>query len=741
MPSTVPYDPPHVLLSKSSRLIPLQPCRTFGASGQRSTLSSLTLAITLAIANMSIITTSAHAADSATNMPASAVAATQSGAKGTKPAANATPASGIIRANQDSSIRIQDDFYQHVNGTWLKNTAIPADKSGWGAFAELGDAVLPQLKDIIESVSGDKSKADQESQKISAFYASYMDEANIQTLALTPLAGTFAKIDALTDKNQIPALLAYFNQIGINSPYDFGIHQDAKDSTRYIVDLGQSGLGLPDRDYYLKDNDPKLRQSRDAYQKHMETMLTMTGDHHAAEHAAAILTLETELAKVQWTKVELRDPVKTYNKFFLDKLNALTPEHDLVAYLTAAGVANKIRYVIVSEPSYFTGLSRIMQSTPLDTWKTYFRWHTLTAYASLLPPNFADEHFAFYSTTLRGVPMQEDRWKRAVRLTDSKMGEALGKLYVQKYFPPENKVRMEKLVANLLAAYKQSISTLAWMSPATKKEAQAKLASFTPKIGYPVKWRDYSSLEIKKEDLIGNTMRANAFATQFDINKLGQPIDRDEWGMSPQTVNAYYNPELNEVVFPAAILQPPFFNAAADDAVNYGAIGAVIGHEISHGFDDQGSQYDGKGNLRDWWTKQDHQKFAAKTAALVKQYNAFSPLPGYFVNGELTLGENIADNSGLAIAYKAYKLSLHGQPAPVIDGYTGEQRFYIGFGQVWRSKMRDAATLVRLKTDPHSPSEFRGNGTIRNQPGFYEAFHLKKGDKMYLAPENRVIIW
>lgn len=655
---------------------------------------------------------------------------------------NATLQSGINKSNIDKSERIQDDFYLHVNGNWLKNTEIPADKSRWGSFNILAEAVLPQMHEIIIALSKDKNTTSgTNAQKISDLYASYMDTKTIEALGLKPLEEIFMQIDEVSDKKQLPALIGHFNRIGIMSPHDFSVHQDAKDSTKYIVDLNQSGLGLPDRDYYLKNEDIKLKNTRDAYQKHIETMLAMTGDKKASESAAAIIKLETALAKIQWSKVEQRDPVKSYNKIELDKLKTLMPNYELATYLKAIGVDGKITYVIVSQPSYFTGLAKVIQETPLDTWKTYFKWHTLSASSSLLPAKFADEHFAFYSTALRGIPEQEARWKRGVRMADGNMGDALGKLYVAKYFPPEHKVKMEKLVNNLLAAYKQSVTQLDWMSPATKKEAQAKLATFMPKIGYPSKWRDYSSLVIKKDDLIGNSIRSNEFATQYEINKLGKPIDRTEWGMTPQTVNAYYNPEMNEIVFPAAILQPPFFNANADDAVNYGAIGAVIGHEISHGFDDQGSQYDEKGNLRNWWTKQDHQKFAEKTAALVKQYSAFSPLPGYYVNGELTLGENIADNSGLAIAFKAYKLSLGGKPAPVIDGFSGEQRFYMGFGQVWQSKSRDATLLVQIKTDPHAPAEFRGNGTVQNQPEFYKAFDVKEGDNMYVAPENRVVIW
>ncbi|HJW57975.1 MAG TPA: M13-type metalloendopeptidase [Burkholderiaceae bacterium] len=653
----------------------------------------------------------------------------------------ATTASGIDMKNFDSAVRAQDDFYRHVNGAWLEKTEIPADKSGWGAFYELREETLPQLRAIIEDTLKGAGTANSEAQKISGLYASFMDEQKLDANGLKPLAAEFAAIASIRNKRQIPALIANFNRFGATAPYDIGIHQDAKDATRYIVDLGQGGLGLPDRDYYLKDDDARLKEARVQYQAHIEKMLAMAGDRNAAASARNILALETALARVQWTKVENRDPVKTYNRVELAKLDALAPGYYWKSYLRAAGIDGKISYVVVSQPSYFTGFAKVLQTTPLEVWKTYFKWHLLSSYAPYLSKTYDQQHFAFYGTTLRGIPQQEPRWKRGIRLVEHAIGEGLGKLYVERHFPPAHKARMEKLVANLLEAYRQSIDTLDWMSPATKKEAQAKLATFMPKIGYPNKWRDYSALSVNKDDLVGNVRRANAFEYQRNINKLGKPIDREEWGMTPQTVNAYYNPELNEIVFPAAILQPPFFNAQADDAVNYGGIGAVIGHEISHGFDDQGSQYDGLGNLRDWWSKEDHEKFNAKTAALIKQYDAYSPLPGYHVNGNLTLGENIADNSGLAIAYKAYQLSLAGKKAPLIDGFSGNQRFFTGFAQVWRGKVRDQETVVRIKTDPHSPPEFRSNGTLRNQPSFYDAFGVKPDDKMYLAPENRVQIW
>ena len=650
--------------------------------------------------------------------------------------------SGIERANFDPAVRVQDDFYQSINGSWLQKTTIPADKSGWGAFLELRDATLPQLRSIVDAAANNPANvAGSEQQKIADLFASFMDAPRRETLGLTPLAAPWAQIAAMTDRRQIPALLAELGRMGVTVPVAVSVHQDARDATRAIADLVQSGLGLPDRDYYLKQDDAKLSAVRGQYQQQIETMLNMAGHPHAAAAARDILALETQLAAAQWSKVQNRDPVKTYNRVALSALPALAPGVDWPAYLAAAGLAGKVSYVVVSQPSYLTGVGQALENTPLAVWKDYFTWHLLSRYAPYLSSAFVDQHFAFNGTILRGVPQNEPAWKRAIRLEENVLGEALGKLYVARHFPPEHKARMEKLVGNVLDAYRHSIETLDWMSPATKKEAQAKLATFVPKIGYPSQWRDYTALRIVQDDLVGNVRRANGFDYQRNLDKLGQPVDRNEWFITPQTVNAYYNPEMNEIVFPAAILQPPFFNAQADDAVNYGAIGAVIGHEISHGFDDQGSQYDGLGNLRDWWSKDDHVRFATKTAALVKQYSAYSPVAGYHVNGELTLGENIADNSGLAIAFKAYQLSLAGQPAPVLDGLSGDQRFFIGFGQVWRSKTREQETIVRLKTDPHAPAQFRGNGTVLNQPGFYDAFRVQPGDGMYVPPEQRVIIW
>ncbi|MFJ1471083.1 M13 family metallopeptidase [Massilia orientalis] len=668
-------------------------------------------------------------------------AAEGAAAKNTAMKKGQTLAAGVATEYIDPAVRPQDDFYEYLNGKWMKTVEIPADKSSWGSFAKLRDDTLPQLRGIIEKAAAGNPAKGTDAQRIGDYYASFMDEAKLEQLGITPLNGELAKIAALKDKSELPALLAHLGKIGVNVPYDFGIHQDNKDSTKYVADIYQSGLGMPDRDYYLKADDAKLADAKAKYLTHVEKTLALAGDKNAAANAKAIVDFETELAKVQWTKVELRDPIKAYNKVPLADMGKVAPDYDWNGYLQATGIAGKTTYVIVSQPTYLKGFAEISNKTSLDTWKAYLTMHLVDAYASYLNKAFVDERFDFYGKTLSGVKEMEPRWKRGVGAIERSQGESLGKLYVAEYFPPERKARMEALVKNLLVAYKQSIDKLDWMSPATKKEAQAKLAKFTPKIGYPNKWKDYSALVVSRDDLVGNVMRSRDVEYNRELNKLGKPIDRDEWGMTPQTINAYYNPEMNEIVFPAAILQPPFFDAKADDAVNYGGIGAVIGHEISHGFDDQGAQYDGDGNLRDWWTAADHKNFEAKTKMLVNQYNQFEPIKGYHVNGELTLGENIADNSGLAIAYKAYKISLKGKKAPVIDGLSGEQRLYMGWAQVWRTKMREQQQIVQVKTDPHSPGQFRANGTLRNQPGFYDAFKVKQGDKMYLAPQERVIIW
>jgi predicted metalloendopeptidase len=674
-----------------------------------------------------------------------AVSACASNQPPAPPAAAAPPPrptlhSGIDLQYVDSSTRPQDDVYRYLNGKWLREYQLPADKGAVGSFTTLQDKTEEQLRTIVDGLDQNAANEDPDAKKLADLYASFMNESELETLGVKPVLGEFAAIDAIKDMNAVPSVMAHMVEIGAGAPFGMQFNLDARDSTHYAVILSQGGLGLPDRDYYLKD-DAKLKEARVAYRAHIEKMLGMAGQAKAAQSAAAILELETALAKIQWTRVEDRDPIKTYNKTAVAELPALMPGYDWQRYLRASGVEGKVDYVIVTQPTYLKSLSKVMSATPLHVWKAYFKWRVLSASAPYMSKAFVDERFAFTGGVLRGVPENQPRWKRGINLLDGSLGEALGKLYVAKYFPPQNKARMQTLVLNLLEAYRRDIDTLDWMSADTKVGAQAKLAKMLPKIGYPDHWRDYSALKVSRDDLRGNVVRANEFEYRRNLGKLGKPVDRSEWRMRPQTINASYNATRNEITFPAAILQPPFFDADADDAVNYGGIGGAIGHEMSHGFDDEGSQFDADGNLHDWFTKADHDKFAEKTKALVAQYNAYEPVTDYHVNGALTLGENIGDNSGLAIAYKAYRISLAGHEAPVIDGLTGDQRLYLGWVQVWRGKVREAEAIQRIKTDPHSPPAVRGTAPLRNQAGFYAAFGLKPGDKMYLPPNQRVSIW
>jgi putative endopeptidase len=672
--------------------------------------------------------------------PPSAERTANANAPAAAPAPHPTLRSGIDLQYVDSAVRPQDDVYQYLNGKWLRDYQLPADKAAVGSFTTLQDKTEEQLRSIVDTLDQAQGNEDPDAKKLADLYASFMNEDRLGTLGLKPLLAEFAAIDAVKDRNAVPNAIAHMIEIGAGAPFGLQVNLDARNSTQYAVILYQSGLGMPDRDYYLKD-DAKLKEARAAYRAHIEKMLGMAGQAKAAQSAAAILNLETSLAKIQWTRVEDRDPIKTYNKTALSELAALMPGFDWQRYIRGSGIEGKVDYVIVSQSTYFTGLGKLISRTPLRVWKAYFKWRVLSAFAPYLSKPFVDERFAFAGGVLRGVPENQPRWKRGITLLDGSMGEALGKLYVAKYFPPQNKARMQALVLNLLEAYRRDIDTLDWMSADTKVGAQAKLAKMLPKIGYPDRWRDYMALKISRDDLLGNVIRANEFEYRRNLGKLGKPVDHTEWGMRPQTINASYNPTRNEITFPAAILQPPFFDAAADDAVNYGGIGGAIGHEMSHGFDDRGSQFDADGNLHDWFTKVDHDKFAEKTKALVAQYNLYEPVPDYHVNGALTLGENIGDNSGLAIAYKAYRISLAGHEAPVIDGLTGDQRLYLGWVQVWRGKVREAEAIQRIKTDPHSPPAVRGTAPLRNQPGFYAAFGLGPSDKMYLPPNQRVSIW
>ena len=647
------------------------------------------------------------------------------------PAADSTP----------RPIRAQDDMYRFVNGAWLAANEIPPDRASWGAFAQLRDEAVTQLRTVIEEAEAAGTKGTADQRKIAALFDSFMDENRVEALGMKPIAPQMRAIDAIRSKRELPGVIAQFNEVGITTPYLAIITQDARDPTRYIPVLYQSGLGMPDRDYYLKDDDAKLKDTRSRYAVHVAKMLSLAGVANADAGAAQVLDLEIALARVQWSRVENRDPIKTYNKRPVAQLDALTPGYAWKPWLTGARIAGKVDAVVVAQPTYLQGFAKVVEAFPLDAWRAYFKYHVISSSAPYLSKPFADEHFAFDGGVLAGTPVNLPRWKRGVAVTESSMGQALGKLYVAKYFPPENKARMDDMVRNILAAYRQSIDGLDWMGAETKKEAQAKLAKFDPKIAYPSRWRDYTALTIKGDDLLGNVMRARRVEYARNNAKLGKPIDRTEWGMTPQTVNAYYNRSRNEIVFPAAILQPPFFDVKADDATNYGAIGAVIGHEISHGFDDSGSQSDGDGRLRNWWTDDDRARFGAKTKALVAQYDAFEPVPGYHVNGALTLGENIADNSGVAIAYKAYRISLKGYPAPTVDGTSGDARFYVGFATLWRNKTREPALIRQLTSDPHSPGEYRVNGTLRNQAPYDEAFGVRAGDAMFLPPEKRVTIW
>jgi putative endopeptidase len=668
------------------------------------------------------------------------VAETAASAAATVPATSKALTSGIDKANFDTSVRPQDDLYHAVDGNWLKSTPIPADKSNYGAFTKLDDDAEAQIKDIVESLAAKKDKAPgSEEQKIGDLYADFMDETKVEELGIKPLQPLLDQIGAIKDKKELVALMASFAKQGISVPVRAGVGQDDKDSTHYIPGFGQDGLGLPDRDYYLQD-DAKFKGIRAAYLAHVEKMLGMAGVKDAAKAAKDIMALETRLAKAQWDKVKNRDPVATYNKFETAKFATLTKDFDFAEYSKSLGFGGEPA-VLVAQPDYVAAFGKAYKEVPLETWKLYFQWHALSDAAPMLSKPFVDENFAFYSTTLNGIPENRPRWKRGVKFVEAGIGEAVGKIYVAKYFPAENKARMEKLVSNLIKTYDQEFDTLDWMSAETKVKAKEKLAKIMVKIGYPKEWRDYSALEVKPGDLLGNAQRAAEFEYNRNLAKLGKPIDRNEWGMTPQTVNAYYNPGMNEIVFPAAILQPPFFDVNAEDAVNYGGIGAVIGHEISHGFDDQGSQYDGDGNLQSWWTADDRKKFEAKTAALATQYDAYEPVKGYKLNGKFTLGENIADLGGLTIAQKAYHLSLEGKDAPELDGFTGDQRLFMGWAQVWRRNYREQNLIVRIKTDPHSPSEFRANGTPVNVPAFYTAFGVKEGDKMFKPAAERLTIW
>jgi predicted metalloendopeptidase len=670
--------------------------------------------------------------------PVSKPAAAPAAAAPAVPAAVTRP-SGLMLDNFDRSVRPQDDLYRFTNGGWLSKTEIPADKSNYGSFTVLADGAEKNLRAIAEESAAAGAGRSAEQQLIGDFYASYLDEARAEELGIKPLEPELARIDAIRDRKQLLAYLARASTTGISTPIDASIFADAKNPEINTLWLGQGGFGLPERDYYFSQ-DARMKQIRTAYETHIANVFNLAGRKDGAGAARRVMAFETRLAKASWPAVRLREIEKLYNPYSVAAAQQATPGIDWTSWLATQSLPTN-QQIVVTQPDYFREVGKAINDVPLETWKDYLRLRTIDSFAPYLSKAFVDENFNFYAKTLSGVPQLRPRWKRALGEMEGSMGDLLGKEYVSRHFPPEAKVRMDALVGNLLKAFESSIGELEWMGPDTRKQAYDKIRNFTVKIGYPTKWKEYPGLTVRRDDLVGNVMRAREVNTKREIAKMGKPVDKTEWGMTPQTVNAYYNPLANEIVFPAAILQPPFFDMNADDAVNYGGIGAVIGHEISHGFDDQGRKFDGKGVLRDWWQPDDNKRFEERAGALVSQYNAFSPLPGQNVNGQLTLGENIGDLSGLAVAYKAYQIALGGQSSPVIDGFTGEQRFFLGWAQVWARKYRDDELVKRLKTDPHSPSEYRCNGIVRNQSAFVRAFGVKEGDKLYLPPDKQVRLW
>ncbi|WP_019137601.1 M13 family metallopeptidase [Cellulomonas massiliensis] len=654
--------------------------------------------------------------------------------------------SGIDLTALDPAVRPQDDLFRHVNGRWIDQHVIPADRAMDGSFRALHDRAEEQVRDIIvESAQGDPEGV---AAKVGTLYASFMDTDTIEAAGVAPLRVDLALVEAAATQAELTGALGALQRTGGVGALGFWVDNDAKDPSRYVVYLTQAGLGLPDESYY---RDEQYASVLAAYGPHVARMLLLVGvaaDQEAADALAErVVALETKLAAAHWDVVADRDADRTYNPTTLVALANRAPGFDWHAWARALGAPEgSLDELVVREPSYAEAFAELWQSEPLEDWKAWLTYHVVSDRAPYLSDEVVQANFDFYGRTLTGAQEVRDRWKRGVSLVQGVLGEAVGEVYVQRHFPPSHKERMDELVANLVEAYRRSITSLDWMGAATREKALAKLDAFTPKIGYPVKWRDYSALEVQADDLLGNVRRAHAFDQDRELGKIGKPLDRDEWFMTPQTVNAYYNPGMNEIVFPAAILQPPFFDADADDAVNYGGIGAVIGHEIGHGFDDQGSKYDGEGRLEDWWTPEDRAEFEARTKALIAQYEAYSPaqLGGtHHVNGALTIGENIGDLGGLSIALLAYEIAL-GAPldeAPVIDGLTGAQRVLLGWAQVWQAKGRDEEVVRRLATDPHSPNEFRCNGVVRNIDAFYDAFEVTPTDALYLAPEERVRIW
>jgi len=656
-------------------------------------------------------------------------------------------APGIDVTELSDEIRPQDDLYRHVNERWMARTPIPADKAGYGAFEQLRERSEAAVREIVEEAQSPSVVG--EAKKFGDLYASFMDESRVEALGAAPLADDLALVDTVAEIGDVLRVTGQLQRGGLSGFYGVFVDSDPGNPERYLVMIQQGGIALPDESYYREDHFAPIR---DAYVVHVERMFTLAGLDDAATRARRVFDLETEIAQRHWDNVATRDREKSYNLMTWEGASELFAsgvsdssrlvglERWIDAFDAPVGAFDE---VVVRQPSFLRELGGLFDAARLDAWRDWLRWQVIRGYASYLSTPFVEAQFDFYGRTLTGAPELRERWKRAVSLVEGVLGEAVGRVYVERHFPPSAKARMDELVANLVAAYRESISTLAWMTAATRQRALDKLEAFTPKIGYPVTWRDYSTLEIDPTNLIANVRAANEFEFRRELAKIGAPIDRDEWFMTPQTVNAYYNPGYNEIVFPAAILQWPFFDEARDDAANYGGIGAVIGHEIGHGFDDQGSKIDGTGKLTDWWDPADREAFEARTKLLIEQYNELVPAetPGQHVNGSLTIGENIGDLGGLGIAWKAYLLSLDGKPSPVIDGLSGAQRFFLSWAQVWQYHARPEEVARHLAIDPHSPPEFRCNQIARNIAEFYEAFDVKEGDALWLDPERRVTIW
>jgi len=649
--------------------------------------------------------------------------------------------SGIDKAGFDTAVRPQDNFFLYVNGGWIAKTEIPADKASWGSFNILREESNKHQREIIEQLAAEKNlPAGSEKQKISDLYASLMDEALANKLGATPVKPELEKVDGINSVADLIKVLAEFQESGIVGPFATGVGVDSHNSLEYAVFIHQSGLGLPNRNYYLQEGE-QFDEIRQRYPQYIAKLFTLAGIAEADKKAQSVYALEKKLADVQWSPEDSRDATKTDNRFAVAELGRLTGKIDWKNYLTTLGMEGKINKLYVAQPTYIEKLGDLLAITPIDDWKNYLAFHVLNDAAAWLSEDFVNTHFDFYGKLIEGLEAQEPRWQRAVKAVNASLGEAVGKVYVESHFSPEAKRRMDELVKNVLAAFQTSLQGLEWMSADTKVKAEEKRTRLNTKIGFPDVWKDYSALQISRNEPYGNLFRAATWDYHRDLARLGEPVDRTEWLMTPQTVNAYHYPRMNDIVFPAAILQPPFFNAKADDAANYGGIGMVIGHETGHAFDDQGRKTDADGNLNEWWTAEDAKRFQSKAQALVEQYNKFEPLPGLHVNGQLTLGENIGDLTGLYIAYKAYKMSLGGKEAPVIDGLTGDQRFFMGYAQIWRSKYRDEAIRKQVLTDPHSPAQFRVNGPLKNFGPFYEAFNVKPGDAMYLPEDQRIHIW